>query len=127
MLTEAAALLDEPALGEEAQRWSEIAGLWHTLAETAVPTDVPACSRARELTAEVTGAVAEGDSGRTDRAAAAEELWTLRDRYAAEPPLGVEEIAAVLAGMSGILGEIYEAEKAAIQRLGAVMRIQGTR
>ncbi|HEU4547914.1 MAG TPA: BtrH N-terminal domain-containing protein [Microlunatus sp.] len=123
-LTEAAALLDEPGLDDEAQRWSQIAGLWHTLAETAVPVDVPACARARELTAEVTGAVAEGDAGRTDRATSAAELWALRDRHAAEPPLGAEEIATVLAGMGGILGEIYEAEKAAIQRLGAAMRIQ---
>ena len=120
-LTEAAALLDEPGLGHEAVRWVEIAELWHTLAETAVPTSVPACARARELTAAVTGAVAEGDAGRTDRAAAAEELWALRDRYAAEPPLGADEITAVLASMSGILGEIYEAEKAAVQRLGMLV------
>ena len=73
----------------------------------------------------MTGAVAEGDTGRADRAASAHELWALRDRYAAEPPLGAEEVASVLAGMSGILGEIYEAEKAAVQRLGAAMRSQG--
>jgi hypothetical protein len=66
------------------------------------------------------GAVAEGDAGRTDRAAVAGELWVLRDRYAAEPPLGADEITAVLASMSGILGEIYEAEKAAVQRLDSV-------
>ena len=75
---------------------------------------------ARELTAAVTGAVAEGDAGRADRAAAAQKLWALRDRYAAEPPFGADEITAILATMSGILGEIYEAEKAAVQRLGAV-------
>ena len=120
-LIEAAAVLDQPRLGHEAARWVEIANLWHTLAETAVPTAVPACARARELTAAVTGAVAEGDAGRTDRAAAAEELWALRDRYAAEPPLGADELTAVLAGMSGILGEIYEAEKAAVQRLGTLV------
>ena len=59
-LTEAAAVLDEPRLGGEAARWVEIAELWHTLAEAAVPTSVPACARARELTAAVTGAVAKG-------------------------------------------------------------------
>ena len=121
-LTEAAALLDEPGLGHEAVRWVEIAELWHTLAETAVPTSVPACARARELTAAVTGAVVDGDAGRTDRAAAAGELWALRDRYAAEPPLGADEITAILASMSGILGEIYEAERAAVQRLASVTR-----
>jgi hypothetical protein len=120
-LTEAAALLDEPRLGDEAARWVEIAELWHTLAEAAVPTSVPACARARELTAEVTGAVAEGDAGRADRAAAARELWALRDRYAAEPPLGAEEITGILATMSGILREIYDAELGAVQRLGTVL------
>jgi hypothetical protein len=120
-LTEAAGLLDESRLGDEAARWVEIAELWHTLAEAAVPTSVPACARARELTAAVTGAVAEGDAGRVDRVTAAEELWALRDRFTAEPPLGAEEITTILAAMSGILGEIYDAEKAAVERLGALL------
>jgi hypothetical protein len=120
-LTEAAALLDEPRLGDEAARWVEIADLWHALAEAAVPVSVSACARARELTAEVTGAVAEGDAGRTGRAAAARELWTLRDRYAAEPPLSAEETTAILATMSGILQEIYDAELAAVRQLGTVL------
>jgi len=121
-LTAAAVLLDEPGLGREAVRWVEIAELWHTLAETAVPTRVPACARARELTAAVIGAVAEGDAGRTDRATAAAELWALRDRYAAQPPLSADEVTAILARISGILGEIYGAEKAAVQQLAAVLR-----
>jgi hypothetical protein len=116
-LTEAAALLDEPRLGDEAARWIDIGELWHSLAEAAVPTDVAACAQARELTAAVTGAVAEGDAGRADRAAAAQDLWALRDRYATEPPFAAEEITAILAAMSGILREIYEAEKAAVGRL----------
>ena len=120
-LIEAAALLDEPDLGHEALCWAEIAELWHALAEAAVPTSVPAYARARELTAAVTGAVAEGDAGHADRVAAAEELWALRDHYAAEPPLGAEEITATFATMSGILGEIYDAEKAAVQRLDALL------
>ena len=41
-----AALLNEPRLDDEAARWVEIAELWHTLAEVAVPTSVPGvCSR----------------------------------------------------------------------------------
>ena len=125
-LTETATLLDEPRLDDEAARWVEIAELWHTLAEAAVPTSVPACARARELTAAVTGAVAEGDAGRADRTTAAEELWALRNRYAAEPPLNAEEITAIFATMSGILQEIYDAEKAGVQRLGALLTA-GTR
>ena len=120
-LTEAAALLDEPRLGDEAARWVEIAELWHTLAEVAVPTSVPACARARELTAEVTGAVVEGDAGRAEGAAAARELWALRDGYAAKPPFRAEEITGILATMSGILREIYDAELRAVRRLGTVL------
>ncbi|HMI35393.1 MAG TPA: BtrH N-terminal domain-containing protein [Propionibacteriaceae bacterium] len=116
-LIEAAALLDEPRLGDEAARWVEISELWHSLAEAAVPTNVAACAQARELTAAVTGAVAEGDAGRADSAAAAQNLWALRERYAAEPPFAPKEITAILAAMSGILGKIYEAEKAAVGRL----------
>jgi Butirosin biosynthesis protein H, N-terminal len=125
-LIETAALLDEPKLGNEAARWVEIAELWHTLAEAAVPTSVPACARARELTAAVTGAVSEGDTGRADRVRTAEELWTLRNGYAAEPPLSAEEITAIFAAMSGILREIYDAEKAGVERLGALLTA-GTR
>ena len=120
-LTEAAALLDEPELGDEASRWVEIAELWHTLAEASVPIEVPAGARARELTAAVTGAVAEGDAGRAGRAAAAEELWALRGRYAAEPPVGAQEVTAILANMSGLLAEIYDAEMGAVRRLGAIV------
>ena len=120
-LTEAAALLDEPKLIDEAARWVEIGELWHSLAEAAVPAGVRAAAQARALTAAVTGAVTEGDAGRADRAAAARDLWALRDRYAAEPPFAPDEIAAILAAMSGILGEIYEAEKAAVGRLGEVL------
>lgn len=126
-LTEAAALLDEPRLGQEAARWVEIAELWHTLAEAAVPTGIPACARARELTAAVTAALAEGDGGRRDRAAAARDLWALRDRYSADPPLSADEISVVLADMSGVLQEIYEVEKAAVQRLSSVTQSRLTR
>ena len=119
-LTEAAGLFDEPRLGDEATRWAEIGELWHRLADRAVPTRIPVAARARELTA-VTGAVAEGDAGRADRAAAARELWALRDRYAAEPPFDPEDTTAILAEMSGVLGEIHAAEQAAVERLGKVV------
>ena len=61
------------------------------------------------------------DRGGVDRVTAAEELWALRDRFTAEPPLSAEEITTILAAMSGILGEIYDAEKAAVERLGALL------
>ncbi|HET6392625.1 MAG TPA: BtrH N-terminal domain-containing protein [Blastococcus sp.] len=120
-LEQAAVLLDQPGLAAEAPRWREIADRWHALAETALPDDVPAIARLRTLTATVTGAVAEGDAGAAERAAAAEELWRLRAEHADAPPLDEERLTAVLAAMSGHLAAIHEAETAAVTRLGAVL------
>lgn len=120
-LEQAGAILTDERIGRESGSWLAIADLWHQLAETAAPTAVPAFSRARELTAAVTGAVAEGDAGADERAVAAEELWELRDRYAGEAPVDTAGLTAILTSMSGILDEIYEAEKAATQRLGSLL------
>ena len=119
-LEQAAVLLDQPGLAAEAPRWREIADRWHALAETALPDDVPAIARLRTLTATVTGAVAEGDAGAAERAAAAEELWQLRAEHADEPPLDEERLAAVLAD-GGHLAAIHDAEAAAVTRLGAAL------
>ena len=117
-------MLDEPGLAAEAPRWWEIADRWHALAETALPVDVPAFARP--------GAHRHGHrSCRRGRRRPRSGPRPLRSSggcgpHADAPPLA-EELAAVLAGMSGHLAEIHEAEKAAIQRLGAVMRIQSRR
>ncbi|WP_222267477.1 BtrH N-terminal domain-containing protein [Modestobacter marinus] len=120
-LEKAAAVVEEPALAAEAPRWREIADRWHTLADTALPDDVPAVARLRELTATVTGAVAEGDAGAADRAAAAEELWRLRAEHADAPPLDGARLTAVLADLSEQLAAVHDAERAAVDRLGAVL------
>jgi hypothetical protein len=120
-LEQAAVLLDEPALAVEAPRWRKIADRWHVLAETALPDDVPAIARLRTLTATVTGAVAAGDAGAAERAAAAEQLWRLRTEHAAAPPLDEERVATVLAGMSGHLAALHDAESAAVVRLAAAL------
>jgi hypothetical protein len=120
-LDEAAAVLDQPALSAEAQRWRAIADRWHDLAETALPVTVPAIGRVRELTATITGAVAEGDAAAGERAAAADELWALRAEHADAPALSEDEVRGVLAAMSGQLAAIVAAESAAVQCLGAVV------
>ena len=120
-LEQAAVVLDEPRLAAEAPRWREIADCWHALAETALPDDVPVITRLRTLTATVTGAVAEGDAGAAERAAAAEQLWRLRAEHVSKPPLDEEHVAAVLAGMSEHLNAIHDAEATAVTRLGAAL------
>lgn len=120
-LEQAAVVLDEQRLAAEAPRWREIADCWHALAETALPDDVQAIARLRTLTATVTGAVAEGDAGAAERAAAAEQRWRLRAEHVNNPPLDEEHVAAVLAGMSEHLTAIHDAETAAVTRLGAAL------
>ncbi|MFW3171055.1 BtrH N-terminal domain-containing protein [Geodermatophilus sp. CPCC 206100] len=120
-LEQAAAVLDRPDLAAEAPRWRGIADRWHALAEAALPDDVPAIARLRELTAAVAGAVAEGDAGAAERAAAAEELWRLRAEHADAPPLDEARVAAVLTDMSGHLAAICDAEAAAVTRLGGLL------
>jgi Butirosin biosynthesis protein H, N-terminal/Domain of unknown function (DUF4872) len=120
-LDEAAAVLEEPALAAEARRWREVADRWHALAETALPDDVPVVARLRELTATVTGAVAEGDAGAEERAAAAAELWRLRAEHADAAPLDDERLRAILAAMSEQLAGIHAAEVAAVAGLGAAL------
>lgn len=120
-LEQAAVVLDEPTLAAEAPGWREIADRWHALAETALPDDVPAVARLRSLTATVTGAIAEGDAGAAERAAAADELWRLRAEHSDVPSLGEGRLATMLTEMSRHLAEIHHAETAAVTRLGAVL------
>ena len=117
----AADLLAEPALGVEARRWREIADSWQVLGDLAAPLDLPEVARARELTAAVTVAVAEGDEGARDRDAAAVELWELRHRYAAAPPWEQEQDRTIMHAMGDQLASIVSAESAAVERLREVV------
>ncbi|WP_154794560.1 BtrH N-terminal domain-containing protein [Occultella kanbiaonis] len=120
-LAQAAAVLDEPALADEAQRWREIGQRWHLLAETALPDDVPAIVRLRELTATVTGAVAAGDAASAEREAAADRLWRLRAEHADASPLDEERLASIRTTMSTQLAAIHDAETGAVASLRAVL------
>jgi hypothetical protein len=120
-LDRSAAVLDEPTLAAQAERWREIADRWHTLADTALPDDVPAIARLRELTAAITAGVVEGDAAADARAAAAEELWALRTAHADAPPLSPDDVTELLRSMSEQIVGIVDAESAAVRQLGAVL------
>ena len=120
-LDQAADLLDTPGLATEAERWRDIAGQWHDLGEIAAPPDVPDVARAREFTAIVKGAVAEGDEGAADRDAASVQLWDLRAKYAAAPPWEPERDRMIMTELSEQLAEIVAAERAAVDRLRAAV------
>jgi hypothetical protein len=111
-LDEAAALLGRPALAGAAATFREAGRCWHEVAEVALPSDVPAYARLRELTAELAMGVVAGDGGADTRAEAATELWALRSEYDRTPPAAPD-----LTGIGAALTTAYDAERAAVDRL----------
>ncbi|GAA0813129.1 BtrH N-terminal domain-containing protein [Spirilliplanes yamanashiensis] len=110
-LDEAAPLIGVPLAGAAAA-FRAAGEAWHAVAEAALPADVPAYARMRELSAAVAAGVAAGDAGAADRAAAAAELWELRAEYDARPP--VEPDFAALAAR---LRAAHAAEVTAVAEL----------
>ncbi len=120
-LVQAAAVLEDPALADEAERWREISRHWQLLADAALPDDTPPIARLRELTATVTGAVAEGDAAAAERAEAAEQLWRLRAEHAHASPWDDDRVAEIRTTMSAHLDAIHRAETGAVASLRAVL------
>ena len=115
-LDEAAGVLGEPTLTGCASAFRSAGRLWHEVAEAALPADVPAYVRLRELTAEVTMGVATGDAGADAARSAAEELWALRTEYDHAPPVRPD-----LAAISAALTAVHDAERAAVTQLATVL------
>ncbi|TCK22608.1 BtrH N-terminal domain-containing protein [Pseudonocardia endophytica] len=120
MLDQASPVIDTP-LDRAAAAWREAAGAWRAVAETALPIEVPAFARLRELTAAVQESItAEGDAGRDDAARDAAQLWALRAGLSAEPPLGPSERTDLFAALAGALGRVHDAERAAVGELTGI-------
>ena len=108
-LDEAAALLEEPRLAGAAAAYRELAGLWHSLAELALPLEVAELAALREELAAVhESVVARGDAGAAEAADAAARLWELRARLDADPPADGD-----FGRLSAAVAEIHGAEVAA--------------
>lgn len=121
MLDQAAPLLDTPT-DRAAAAWREAAGAWRGVAETALPLDVPAFARLRELTAAVQLSItADGDAGRDEAARDADRLWELRGELSADPPLTAAERADLFGALGAALGRVHETERAAVDALGALV------
>lgn len=119
MLDQAGPVLDVP-LGTAAAAWREAAAAWQHVADTALPIDVPAFARIRELTAAVQESItAEGDAGRDAAATDAAELWALRAGLSADPPLSGSERTDLFAALAGALERVHAAERAAVGELPA--------
>jgi Butirosin biosynthesis protein H, N-terminal/Domain of unknown function (DUF4872) len=109
-LDEAAVALENPALGDAARAWREVADRWEELADAAVPPDLDGAADAVEAVETLHEAVMAGESGRSRVAAAAETAWEIRDRYADGFPLPPDRIAAILDDLGDRLGAIHQAE-----------------
>ena len=114
-LDEAASALDLPALGDAAQAWRAAADRWEELADAAVPPDLDGSADAVEAAETLHEVVMAGEPGRARASAAAATLWTVRDRYAEDFPLPPERVAAILADLGERLGDIHQAEVAALE------------
>ncbi|WP_157248073.1 BtrH N-terminal domain-containing protein [Nonomuraea typhae] len=109
-LDAAAPLLGRPELGDLAAEYRRICGMWHEMAETALPYQE--FGRIRELTAAVREAVlADGEARRED----AEELWRLRAE--ADRARRKVDFAAIAERVLAI----HAAESAAIARLREIV------
>ncbi|GAA3231722.1 hypothetical protein GCM10017691_25800 [Pseudonocardia petroleophila] len=120
-LDAAAPVLDVPTAAAAAA-WREAGAAWAAVAEAALPVDVPEFARLRELTAAVEEAVqADGDAGAPAAAAAAAELWELRARLDAAPPLTPDDRDALFADLGARLHAVHAAEAPAVGELAAVL------
>jgi hypothetical protein len=109
-LEEAAPLLGA-GVTEAAEAFRAAAAQWHAFAEAALPADVPEYAQLRELTAAVAVGVAQGSPD----AAAAAELWRLRQDLDEKPPVAPD---------FGVLAErmtaVHAAESTAVELLRAL-------
>ncbi|ONF66157.1 BtrH N-terminal domain-containing protein [Amycolatopsis keratiniphila] len=120
-LTEAAALLELPALSEQASTWRGIAERWAELAEVAVPASNAEFAWMRGLISAVSAGVREGDAGQEAAAAAGEEMWKLRAHYNDETPFTDVEARELFGTMGTLLRDIHTAETEAIRELSEAL------
>ena len=113
-LTEAAPLVNMPALDEIAYHYKYIGVRWSNLGEIALPTEVATLAATKELLArrQATFAALGGD-GLDELRAITTELDTLDAELADDFPLSDAEIADLFAAMQAELDGIYAAEQEA--------------
>ncbi|UMP02264.1 DUF4872 domain-containing protein [Amycolatopsis sp. EV170708-02-1] len=120
-LTEAAVLLELPALAEQASTWRGIAERWAELAEAAVPVSIAEFAWMRGLVSAVSAGVREGDAGQDAAAAAGDEMWKLREHYNDETPFTDAEARDLFRTMGTMIRDIHSAETAAIRELSEAL------
>jgi hypothetical protein len=119
-LTEAAPIVHRPEFNEIAYHYKYINVRWSNLGEMALPTDVPALARTKELLARRQALYAAlGGDGLDERRAINEELDGLDAAVAEEFPLNDRDVDALFAALQEELTGIYAAEVEAHRLLSA--------
>ncbi|MFN8469734.1 MAG: BtrH N-terminal domain-containing protein [Caldilineaceae bacterium] len=120
-LLEAAAVIDNPHLGEPARHYAALAGQWHALAEEALPDAVPQFKRAKQLLRARHAVLRRGGEAWRTTQPLTEELRSIRSACNLDFPLDDQEIADLFAALQTRLQAIYQAEVAAVQALNAAL------
>jgi hypothetical protein len=120
-LDEAAALTGRTGLEPVATAYRELEEGWRELGELAAPADIAPFAEARRLSAERHWALAEGDAGQEAVAAAAGRYWALRGEWAAEFPLGDDEVAGLFERLHDQLEWLYRGEAGAAAALAGAL------
>ncbi len=119
-LTEAASLLNEPALDEVAGMFRESAGLWSAIAEAALPDSQAMLKAIRELSVKKNEIFEKQEPGALEKMLEINvQLDRLMKKAAAE--LEQRETAELLSSLQQKIMRCYETEKAALERLDAVL------
>jgi hypothetical protein len=119
-LSEAAEACADERLGELATRYGELGRAWSSLADAALPDEVPAFREAKELFARKAELINSG--GSADEIAA---IWTrlgeLRSQAREEFPLAEADCAELRAALQARVRALYDSEVAAREALGQVV------
>lgn len=121
-LLEAAIILDEPQLKEIAGHYRRLALRWAVLGEAALPSQVPAFARAKELLNQRALAFAmAGNSEEAILGAIGAELHQIESEAVAHFPLDTPATLALFAQLQALLEELYAAEVAANRLLQRIV------
>ena len=114
----AAALLDNPALREPAEAFRAAARAWQTVADTALPDDVPALARLRDLAVAVRQSIVDPAAVTPEEATQAiADLWAMRAQLDGEFPLDDAAVTELFGALSSAIDDVYQRETAAVAQL----------
>lgn len=121
-LDEAAVLLKRPALQKAAAHFRQSRAAWNTLAELALPDDVPLCREARELLTRRHAVFVEaGSRGLTQIDVIDARLTAIRASVEADFPMSDTRVTALTAALAKQIMVIHDIERDAVGAMQSAM------